>query len=109
MTDVLPYLEKIKGKFDDPLVQEKMTGFTKSLQFVFPDLSETYVLTIENGKTAVLEKKTLEAPDIAITWNSDVFTGIQDKTVNPTNAFMSGKLKIKGNMEDLMKLQKFMM
>lgn len=109
MSDVLPYLQKIQAKFDDPIVQEKMAGFTRTLQFVFPDLSETYVLSIKDGKTAELEKKALENPDMAITWASDVFTGIQDKTVNPTNAFMMGKLKVKGSMEDLMKLQKFMM
>jgi putative sterol carrier protein len=109
MTDVLPYLEKIKAKFDDPVLQEKMSGYTKSIQFVFPDLSETYVLSIKNGKDASLEKKALENSDISITWNSDVFAGIQDKTTNPTTAYMSGKLKVKGSMEDLMKLQKFMM
>jgi putative sterol carrier protein len=109
MADVLPYLEKIRAKFDDPAIQEKMNGFSKSLQFVFPDLNESYVLTIKDGKTAVLEKKALEAPEIAITWSSDTFVGIQDKSVNPTTAFMSGKLKVKGPMEDLLKLQKFMM
>jgi len=109
MADVLPYLEKIRSKFDDPVIQEKMNGFSKSLQFVFPDLNESYVLTIKDGKTAVLEKKALEAPEIAITWSSDIFVGIQDKSVNPTTAFMSGKLKVKGPMEDLLKLQKFMM
>lgn len=109
MTDVLPYLQKIQAKFDDPLVQEKMAGFSKTLQFVFPDLNETYLMTIKDGKTVTLEKKGMETPDMAITWTSDVFAGIQDKTVNPTNAFMMGKLKVKGSMEDLMKLQKFMM
>lgn len=109
MVDVFPYLQKIQAKFDDPIVQEKMTGFSKTLQFVFPDINETYVLTIKDGKNAQLEKKSMDSPDMAITWASDVFTGIQDKTVNPTNAFMMGKLKVKGSMEDLMKLQKFMM
>ncbi len=109
MTEVMPYLEKIRAKFDDPVVQEKMTGFSKTIQFVFPDLTKTYLLDIKEGKQATLEEKALEKPDITLTWPSDVFTGIQDKTVNPTTAFMSGKLKVKGNMEDLMKLQKFMM
>ena len=109
MVDVLPDLEKIRGKFDDPTVQEKMTGFTKAIQFVFPDITKTYVLSIQNGKNATLEEKALEKPDIMITWASDVFLGIQNKTVNPTTAFMSGKLKVKGSMDDLMKLQKFMM
>jgi putative sterol carrier protein len=109
MADVMPYLEKIRAKFDDPMVQEKMTGFTKSIQFVFPDLTKTYLMSIQNGKNATLEEKALEKPDIMITWSSEVFKGIQDKTVNPTTAFMSGKLKVKGSMDDLMKLQKFMM
>jgi putative sterol carrier protein len=108
VTDVLPLLEKIKGRLDDPTVQAKLLGFSKSLQLVFPDLNETYVLNIVNGKSAVLEKKSVDAPDIAITWNSDVFTGIQNKTVDPTAAFMSGKLKVKGSMEDLLRLQTFM-
>ena len=109
MADVMPHLEKIRAKFDDPTVQEKMKGYTKSIQFVFPDLSKTYLLSIQDGKNATLEEKALEKPEIAITWASDVFVGIQEKTVNPTTAFMSGKLKVKGSMDDLMKLQKFMM
>lgn len=109
MVDVLPHLEKIRAKFDDPVVQEKMSGFTKTLQLVFPDISETYVLAVKDGKDATLEKKSVEAPDMQITWSSDTFVGIQDKSMNPTNAYMSGKLKVKGSMDDLMKLQKFMM
>lgn len=109
MADVMPYLEKIRAKFDDPIMQEKMKGFTKTLQFVFTDLGKTYVFSIQDGKTASLEEKTLEKPDMQVTWSSDVFTGIQDKTVNATTAFMSGKLKVKGNMNDMMKLQNIMM
>ncbi len=109
MADVMPYLEKIRSKFDDPAIQEKMPGFTKTIQFVFTDTGKTYVMSIQDGKTALLEEKKLEKPDIQITWASDTFTGIQDKTVNATTAFMSGKLKVKGSMDDMMKLQKVMM
>lgn len=105
----MPYLEKIRAKFDDPITQEKMKGFTKTLQFVFTDLGKTYVMSIQDGRTATLEENKLEKPDVQITWSSDTFTGIQDKTVNATTAFMSGKLKVKGAMDDLMKLQKIMM
>lgn len=109
MADVVPDLEKIRAKFDDPMTQEKMKGFTKTMQFVFTDLGKTYLMSINDGKTAVLEEKKLEKPDIQITWSSDTFTGIQAKTVNATTAFMTGKLKVKGAMDDLMKLQKILM
>ena len=109
MADVAPYLEQIRAKFDDPTTQEKMKGFTKTIQFAFTDLGKTYVLSVQDGKTATVEEKKLEKPDIQISWSSDTFAGIQDKTVNATTAFMSGKLKVKGSMDDMMKLQKVMM
>lgn len=109
MADVVPYMEKIRAKFDDPVTQEKMKGFTKTLQFVFTDLGKTYVLSITDGKSATVEEKTLEKPDMQVTWTSDTFTGIQDKTVNATTAFMSGKVKVKGSMNDMMKLQNILM
>jgi len=109
MADVMPYLEQIRAKFDDPMLQEKMKGFTKSLQFVFTDTGKTYLMNIMDGKNATLKEEKLEKPDIQVTWSSDTFVGIQEKKVNATTAFMTGKVKIKGSMDDLMKLQKVMM
>jgi putative sterol carrier protein len=109
MANVLPYLEKMRDRFNDPVIQQKYKGFTKTLLFDFPDLKETYVLTVTDGMNPVLEKKTIPTPDISMIWSSDVFVGIQEKTVNPTSAYMSGKLKVKGKMDDLMKLQSILM
>ena len=109
MANVLPYLEKMRDKFKDPVIQQKYKGFTRTLSFEFPDLKESYVLTITDGKDPVLEKKTIPNPNISIVWSSDVFVGIQEKKVNPTSAYMTGKLKVKGSMDDLMKLQSIMM
>lgn len=39
---------------------------------------------------------------------SDVFNSMVAGSVKPTTAFMSGKLKIKGNMGLAMKLEKLM-
>jgi putative sterol carrier protein len=109
MADVVPYLEQIRAKFDDPMMQEKMKGFTKTLQFVFSDTGKTYLMNIQDGKCQTVKEEKLEKPDIQVTWSSDTFVGIQEKKVNATTAFMSGKLKVKGSMDDLMKLQKVLM
>jgi putative sterol carrier protein len=109
VADPVPYLEAIRAKFDDPVTQEKMSGFSKTIQFNFTDSNESYVLTVKDGKTAAVEKKSLPDANILITWSTDTFAGIQDKKVNPMTSYMTGKLKVKGPMEDLLKLQKFMM
>ena len=44
--------------------------------------------------------------DVTITSNAETFEQIASGDLNPTSAYMSGKLKIKGDMGAAMKLQK---
>lgn len=45
-----------------------------------------------------------EEADVTVTANQDVFEGLLNGSVNPTAAFMMGKLSIEGNMAMAMKL-----
>lgn len=45
-----------------------------------------------------------EDADVTMTASVDTFRGIMDGSVNPTMAFMSGRLRIEGNMGTAMKL-----
>jgi putative sterol carrier protein len=45
-----------------------------------------------------------EPADVTMTAEADVFRGILDGSVNPTMAFMTGKLTVDGNMGLAMKL-----
>jgi putative sterol carrier protein len=45
-----------------------------------------------------------EDTDVTLTASAETFQGILDGDVNPTMAFMSGKLKIDGSMSMAMKL-----
>lgn len=45
-----------------------------------------------------------EAADVTLTAEADVFRAILDGALNPTMAFMSGKLSVEGNMGLAMKL-----
>lgn len=109
MADVYPMLSRIKEKFSDSATQESFKGFTKKIMFDFTDTKEQYVISVEDGKNASLEKTSSGNGDVVVTTTTDVLAGIMNKTTNPVTSYVTRKLKVKGSMEDLMKLQKLML
>jgi putative sterol carrier protein len=99
---------KLRERFADPSVVESLKGFTKTMQFSFTDLKEDYVFNINDGNLASVEKKSLPNANIIITVSNSLMEGIMNKTSNPMTAYMTGKLKVKGPMDDLMRMQKLM-
>jgi putative sterol carrier protein len=108
MADIVPYLERIRARFDQQETQSAFQGFARSIQFVFPDLQRNFMLGIAQDGHATLTEETVPQPDIKVTTNSDTLAGILDRNVNPEIAFMTRKLKVSGSMEDLLKLQKLL-
>ncbi|MDH7517150.1 MAG: SCP2 sterol-binding domain-containing protein [Candidatus Thermoplasmatota archaeon] len=106
--EVLKGLNKVKSRLDDPGTKEKFKDFTKKMQFTFTDLNTNYVMDIVNGEAKSLKEETVEKPDIMVTIKSDIFLAILDKKINPVTSYMTGKIKVKGSMGDLLKLQKIM-
>ena len=108
MADILPYLEKIQKRFDDPAFQNIFKGYTKTYQIVFSDVSEAYILKIEDGQKATLEKGKAEKPNLTVTTTTDTLIGIMEKRVNPMTAYSMRKITSIGSMDDLLKLQKLL-
>jgi putative sterol carrier protein len=109
MSDIKPYLQKMVDRFADAGVQSTLKGFTKTLQFKFTDTNEVWLIKALDGKEATLTQESIEKPDIQVTVASDILSGIMDKKINGTTAYMQRKIQVKGAMEDLMKLQKLML
>ncbi len=108
MTDIVPYLERIRARFDQPDIQASFQGFSKTLQFIFPDLQRNFVLHIAENGTATMAEETIPQPDVKVISTSDLLAGIMDRTINPIQAYITRKLKVTGNMDDLMRLQKIL-
>ncbi len=106
--EVMNGLNKVKSRLDDSTIKEKFKDFTKKIQFTFTDLNTSYVMDVVNGEAKSLKEESIEKPDIIVTLKSDVFLGILDKKMNPVASYMTGKIKVKGAMGDLLKLQKIM-
>lgn len=80
-------------------LNEKMgdDGFDGSAKFVIGDAGA--VIIDQNGARAGDDDT-----DVTLTADADTFEGILNGSVNPTAAFMTGKLKVDGNMGLAMKL-----
>ncbi|WP_053071973.1 SCP2 sterol-binding domain-containing protein [Ornithinibacillus contaminans] len=64
----------------------------------------TFQMIIEPGNARAINGVEKE-PDVVLTLDADDLKNLVAGTLNPTAAFMSGKLKIKGNMGLALKLQ----
>jgi putative sterol carrier protein len=109
MADVTPLLERIRGRFGEPSIQESFRGFTKKIMFDFTDTEEQYVLSVVDGREASVEKSAAQGADVVVTISTDTLSGVMNRTTNPVTAYMMRKIKVKGSMDDLMKLQKIML
>ena len=82
---------------------EKTAGMTSSYAFDI-DGAGQWTVRVDDGSVNVEEG--LETADVTISATADTFERIVRGEQNPTTAYMTGKLKIKGDMGAAMKLQK---
>jgi len=65
----------------------------------------TWVIAVTGGACAVSEGGVDDATATVET-DAETWVGIAEGSVEPTTAFMTGKIRIQGNMADVMKSQK---
>jgi putative sterol carrier protein len=81
----------------------KLAGMTNSYLFEIEDEGQ-WLVTVADGKLSVTEGG--GEADATITAAGETFDKIVAGEQNPTTAYMTGKLKIKGDLGAAMKLQK---
>lgn len=82
-------------------LQEKLGSFSSTAKFVIED--EGAIMIDSDGVRAGDEDA-----EVTLTASRETFEGILDGSVNPTMAFMSGKLKIEGDMSIAMQLSQIL-
>jgi putative sterol carrier protein len=81
----------------------KTAGVTNSYLFDIEGAGQ-WKVDVKDGNVSVSEGSS--DADVTITTTEENFEKITSGDMNPTTAYMSGKLKIKGDMGAAMKLQK---
>lgn len=79
----------------------KAAALGKTLKF---DFGDNKIFLDGTGATNLLSTEDKEA-DCVINVSPEDFLGMMNGSVNPMTAFMSGKIKVKGDMSIAMKLQ----
>ncbi len=105
--DIMGALNKWLDIVKKPEVATEFKGYNKIFQLSFPDIKFDVQMVFNDGTAKLVEGKVAN-PDMSMTTKSDLFMGIALGEINPMEAFMEGKIKPKGDMADLEKLQIFM-
>jgi putative sterol carrier protein len=93
------FFESLESRVD----QSKIAGMTNSYVFDI-DGAGTWKVDVDDGKVTVTEED--GDADATISASEETFQKIAGGEQNATSAYMTGKLKIKGDMGAAMKLQK---
>ncbi len=101
-------LEKMIGKMDDPKYKSRYADFNRTLQFEFTDNEDAVCHIIFKEGTATIIDGVAEDAELVITTTTGAIMEIIDGSLSPTRAFMGGRVKAKGPMNDLIKLQALM-
>jgi putative sterol carrier protein len=81
------------------------SNYNKTVQFEITG-DDPFYIDIKGGKNLTIIKGKNQKPDITIFSDSETMEGINSGDVNSMQAFMAGKIRIKGAMMELVKLQK---
>jgi putative sterol carrier protein len=99
MTKVQEFFDSLETRADE----SKTAGMTNSYLFDIEGAGK-WTVNVADGKVSVTEGG--EDADAVITTSQETFEKIVAGEQNPTSAYMTGKLKVKGDMGAAMKLQK---
>src|SRR5438132_12071969 len=99
MTSVKECFESLETRAD----ASKTAGMTNSYLFDIEGAGK-WTVSVDDGKVSVTEGG--EDADAVISTSEETFEKIVSGEQNPTSAYMTGKLKVKGDMGAAMRLQK---
>jgi putative sterol carrier protein len=97
---VREFFEGLESRVDP----SRTAGMTNTYAFDI-DGAGQWTVAVDDGRVSVTEGASAGA-DATITSSAESFERIVAGELNPTSAYMTGKLKVKGDMGAAMKLQK---
>jgi hypothetical protein len=104
-------LERLLARISDLDAQQRAANLAdRTLSLKIPDLGVTFVTRLRSdGADPVREATDGEKPaQVRFTANSDTVVSISDDPGSFARAWLTGRLKVQGNVFDLLRLRKLM-
>jgi transposase len=104
-------LERLLARISDLDAQQRAANLAdRTLSLNIPDLGVTFVTRLRSdGADPVREAANGEKPaQVRFTANSDTVVSISDDPGSFARAWLTGRLKVQGNVFDLLRLRKLM-
>jgi putative sterol carrier protein len=104
-------LEDLIRKFNakaasDPSVHAELAGLRKTVLIELRDGTK-YHFTLEDQKVAGLLDGGVNPADITISTDAETLRALILREIGPFKAYATGKIKLKGSLEDLARFRKF--
>ena len=98
-------IEKFNAKTDnDESLRSELQGMDKK---VLMDLgSEVYSFHLHDCKAHDFKEGGLESPDLVLTSDPETIQGIIEGKIKPMKAFALRKVRVKGDLNDVLRLRK---
>ena len=94
--------EMIQKHGNDEAVKKEIAGMNKSFQFK-PGNGEPFCISIKDNVVTVVKGEVPEAT-VTISATEETLTGLFNGGIDPVMAYMTGKIKISGDMMSAMKI-----
>ncbi len=100
-----PTIDEIMQRLPQVIDPDRARGVRGVVQFDFTsDGGQKYVVRITDGKCTT-DVGEVANPDATLISSQAVYQAVAEGRMNVATAFMTGKLKVKGNMQLLMRFQ----
>ncbi|NHJ12457.1 MAG: hypothetical protein EAX95_02220 [Candidatus Thorarchaeota archaeon] len=106
--EILSQLKSLGSRFEDPKIQRRFKEYNKAIQFVFTDLDYKAYMRIGDAELIEVAEGTIDT-ELSVSMDSKDFFDIMTKAVSPMALYSAGRLKTKGDVPDLLKLQKLLL
>lgn len=100
-----PTIDEIMGRLPGAFDPARAQGLKANVLFDFTsDGGKKYVVRIADG-TCTVKDGEVANPDATLITSQATYVAVAEGRLNVATAFMTGKLKVKGNMQLLMRFQ----